>query len=51
MAAYATARHPICGTARLGPLSEICKHAGVAVVVLAISKALGLLVRVMMGPG
>ena len=31
------------------PLSEICKHAGVAIVVLAISKALGLLVRVMIG--
>lgn len=40
----ATARHA-------GPLSEICKHAGVAVVVLAISKALGLLVRVMIGTG
>lgn len=32
-----------------GPLSEICKHAGVAVVILAISKALGLLVRAMIG--
>jgi hypothetical protein len=31
------------------PLPEICKHAGVALVVIVISKVLGLLIRVMIG--
>jgi VIT1/CCC1 family predicted Fe2+/Mn2+ transporter len=31
------------------PLSEICKHAGVAAAVIVISKALGLLIRTMIG--
>jgi hypothetical protein len=36
-------------TRRVGAFAEICKHAGVAVVVIVTSKAVGLLVRAMMG--